>query len=225
MVKFASDCMAKMNIVTESLLESLGPDTADLAMRVGLHSGSVTAGVLRGQKSRFQLFGDTVNTASRMESNGQRGRIQVSQATADALFRKGKSDWLVRRDGTVSIKGKGDMQTYWIDPASSSILSPKGGSTTKSSILSNSMTSFTIDAINIIRGEGRNTLHSSIFFLLSYIEATSSCILVCCVYFYIYFILPFYRNQNENSLRCNQVFRLILLGVLFYVWYCCYNSM
>lgn len=45
-----------------SLERELGPDTADLALRIGLHSGPVTAGVLRGQKSRFQLFGDTVNT-------------------------------------------------------------------------------------------------------------------------------------------------------------------
>ena len=50
-----------MTDVTSKLERSLGPDTGDLRMRFGLHSGPVTAGVLRGEKSRFQLFGDTVS--------------------------------------------------------------------------------------------------------------------------------------------------------------------
>ena len=62
MAKFARDCMAKMAQLTSELVHSLGEDTATLEMRVGMHSGSVTGGVLRGQKSRFQLFGDTMNT-------------------------------------------------------------------------------------------------------------------------------------------------------------------
>jgi len=59
MARFARDCITAMNDLTKKLEISLGPDTGDLSIRVGLHSGPVTAGVLRGDKSRFQLFGDT----------------------------------------------------------------------------------------------------------------------------------------------------------------------
>lgn len=63
MCRFARDALYKLNeLVTADLSISLGPDTADLGMRFGLHSGPVTAGVLRGERARFQLFGDTVNT-------------------------------------------------------------------------------------------------------------------------------------------------------------------
>lgn len=61
MAKFANDCMNKMVEVTSKLAVELGPDTTELGLRAGLHSGSVVAGVLRGDKSRFQLFGDTVS--------------------------------------------------------------------------------------------------------------------------------------------------------------------
>ena len=61
MARFARDCMVKTNELTRALECTLGPDTADLAMRIGLHSGPVTAGVLRGDNARFQLFGDTVS--------------------------------------------------------------------------------------------------------------------------------------------------------------------
>ena len=64
MVKFAKSCMEKLDLILNDLEISLGSDTMQLGMRVGIHSGSVTAGVLRGDKSRFQLFGDTVNTGT-----------------------------------------------------------------------------------------------------------------------------------------------------------------
>jgi class 3 adenylate cyclase len=59
MARFARGCMLRMQSLTRKLEVTLGPDTADLTMRMGLHSGPVTAGVLRGDNARFQLFGDT----------------------------------------------------------------------------------------------------------------------------------------------------------------------
>jgi class 3 adenylate cyclase len=90
MSKFANDIMTVMRKLTRDLETSLGPDTGDLALRIGLHSGPVTAGVLRGERARFQLFGDTMNTAARIEQTGIKNRIQVSQATADCLAAGGK---------------------------------------------------------------------------------------------------------------------------------------
>ena len=70
MCRFARDCLRKTKELVRKLEATLGPDTASLSMRVGIHSGPVTGGVLRGEKSRFQLFGDTMNTASRIETTG-----------------------------------------------------------------------------------------------------------------------------------------------------------
>lgn len=112
--KFAMDCLAVMSQVTERLVLELGPDTKDLKLRIGLHSGPVVAGVLRGDKSRFQLFGDTMNTASRMESTGVPNKVQVSQETADLLTAEGKGNWLTQRKEPVIAKGKGELVTYFL---------------------------------------------------------------------------------------------------------------
>eukprot|EP00339_Tiarina_fusa_P025870 CAMPEP_0117038588 /NCGR_PEP_ID=MMETSP0472-20121206/27141_1 /TAXON_ID=693140 ORGANISM="Tiarina fusus, Strain LIS" /NCGR_SAMPLE_ID=MMETSP0472 /ASSEMBLY_ACC=CAM_ASM_000603 /LENGTH=1208 /DNA_ID=CAMNT_0004748853 /DNA_START=141 /DNA_END=3768 /DNA_ORIENTATION=+ len=115
MAKFANDCMEKLNEVVRSLEIELGPDTAELSMRFGLHSGPVTAGVLRGEKSRFQLFGETVDLAAEMEHSGMRNRIHVSQATADLIILSGKDKWIKAREDKVYDEKKGDLQTYWVN--------------------------------------------------------------------------------------------------------------
>lgn len=95
------------------MADKLGDDTCNLAMRVGLHCGQVTAGVLRGEKGRFQLFGDSVNKAARMESTGSPGRIHVSQEFADTLRSSGKGKWLVPREDKIFAKGLGELSTFW----------------------------------------------------------------------------------------------------------------
>jgi len=72
----------------------------------------MTAGVLRGEKARFQLFGNTVNTASRMESTGSPHRIHCSKPTADLLVKAQRGRWIVPRDAPVHVKGKRELQTY-----------------------------------------------------------------------------------------------------------------
>jgi Adenylate and Guanylate cyclase catalytic domain len=120
MAKFAMDCLTVMNQVTERLVLELGPDTNNLTLRVGLHSGPVVAGVLRGDRSRFQLFGDTMTTANSMESTGIPNRIQVSQATANLLIAEGKRSWLTQRTDTENANGDGGSVTYFLSNVANS---------------------------------------------------------------------------------------------------------
>jgi class 3 adenylate cyclase len=116
MTEFALECLQQMKLLLAKVGRKLGDDTNRLSMRFGLHSGPVTAGVLRGDRARFQLFGETVNIASHIEHTGARDRIHVSSATADHIIEAGKAMWLVHRCDRVEAKGGGALQTYWIFP-------------------------------------------------------------------------------------------------------------
>ncbi|MEX1264972.1 MAG: adenylate/guanylate cyclase domain-containing protein [Actinomycetota bacterium] len=79
-----------------------------LSLRIGINSGSLTAGIIGTHKFSYDLWGDTVNTASRMESEGVAGSIQLSSATY-ALIR---DEYVCEARGIIRVKGKGEMETY-----------------------------------------------------------------------------------------------------------------
>jgi hypothetical protein len=82
-------------------------------IRVGFHSGSVVSNVIGSLNPRYGLFGDTVNTASRMESNSRPGRIHCSEDAA-VILQEQAPNMPVQRRGKIQVKGKGLMVTYWV---------------------------------------------------------------------------------------------------------------
>jgi len=85
-------------------------DGLRLDLRIGIHSGSLVAGIIGQRKFAYDLWGDTVNTASRMEEHGVEGKIQISRTTYELI----KKDFVCEFAGKIPIKGKGEMEVWYL---------------------------------------------------------------------------------------------------------------
>ncbi len=101
------------DFITKRKAENDGIDKLTFEMRVGIHTGPVVAGIAGVKKFQYDIWGDTVNTASRMESSGEVGKVNISHTTYAII--KDDPEFTFENRGKIIAKGKGEMEMYFVE--------------------------------------------------------------------------------------------------------------
>uniref|UniRef100_A0A669D6E8 Adenylate cyclase type 2 n=1 Tax=Oreochromis niloticus TaxID=8128 RepID=A0A669D6E8_ORENI len=104
MVEFAFALVGKLDVINKHSFN-------DFRLRIGINHGPVIAGVIGAQKPQYDIWGNSVNVASRMETTGLLGKIQVTEETHDILTKLG---YMCSCRGIINVKGKGELKTYFV---------------------------------------------------------------------------------------------------------------
>jgi len=107
----AASCITAAKKMLSYLEERNNNHDIKWRMRVGIHSGTVVAGVVGKKKFAYDLFGDTINTASRIESAGETGKINISSSTYKLIIK----DFSCLSRGRIFAKGKGELEMYFVE--------------------------------------------------------------------------------------------------------------
>ncbi len=110
MTNHAANCISAAQMMLSYLEERNKSHEITWRMRVGIHSGTVVAGVVGKKKFAYDLFGDTINTTSRMESAGEAGKINISSSTYEII----KNNFTCLPRGKIFAKGKGELEMYFV---------------------------------------------------------------------------------------------------------------
>ncbi|OQS06423.1 phospholipid-transporting ATPase, partial [Thraustotheca clavata] len=192
-----------------------------IKIRIGLHSGRVISGLVGRKKQQFSLFGDTVNTASRMQSTGTPGSCQVSQITQDKLI----NDFTFSCPNQVFVKGKGDMETYTLgDPLSEQAIQwyTKPGNVSSDKMIRNAEPVANME--QTLNDEMRSELHSLWLQFhdpemeTEYLNATSTAreeaTTRCLSALGLYVIFALLRDFSQAAVNSNNGFNFLLLFVI-----------
>jgi guanylate cyclase len=107
-----AQAVAELALEMNQYIQNFPPQNGrPVSFRVGINSGPLVAGVIGCSKFHYDIWGDTVNTASRMESQGVPGKIQISKTTYDLI----KAEYDCSYRGTIQVKGKGPMETWFLE--------------------------------------------------------------------------------------------------------------